>query len=187
MSALSEGEHWLLSFYRSSEISGALFFGRLAGSMRPGPVQADMTKHFADESQHAWLWTRCLDELGAPALKLRSSYQDQYLSAAGLPANLMEVLALTQTFERRVVAQYSLHRRLPGLAEPVQAALDRILEDERWHIEWVGQALEAMKPEYGPGEVEKTLRRFQDADREVYEETVREHAERIDRLVRLKR
>src|SRR5688500_8166637 len=85
---LSENERWILSFYRTSEISGALFFGRLAKSMRPGTVQRDMTKHFSDEAMHAWYWTSCLERLGEKPLKLDQSYQDQYLLAAGMPANL---------------------------------------------------------------------------------------------------
>ena len=57
---LSENELWLLSFYRTSEISGSLFFGKLARTLRPGPIQIDMTKHFADEANHAWYWTECI-------------------------------------------------------------------------------------------------------------------------------
>jgi len=63
--ALSDDELFVLSYYRSSEINGSLFFGRLARVLRPGPVQHDLTKHFADEAQHAWYWTDCLDRLGA--------------------------------------------------------------------------------------------------------------------------
>ena len=37
--------HWILSFYRTSEISGALFFGELARSLRPSAIQQDMTRH----------------------------------------------------------------------------------------------------------------------------------------------
>ncbi len=99
---VDENELWILSFYRTSEISGALFFGRLARTMKPGEIQRDMTKHFSDESMHAWYWTACIEKLGAHALKLEQSYQDQYLAAAGLPVNIMEVLAITQVFEKRV-------------------------------------------------------------------------------------
>jgi hypothetical protein len=84
---ISENELWLLSFYRVSEISGALFFGRLARSMRPSSIQADMTKHFSDEAMHAWYWTDCIERLGAKPLKLDVAYQDQYLVAAGMPVD----------------------------------------------------------------------------------------------------
>src|SRR5260370_16675081 len=92
---LNENELWLLSFYRSSEISGSLFFGRLARSMKPGAIQKDMTKHFSDEALHAWYWTSCIDALGAKPIRLSSSSQHHYLTTAGTPTNLMQTLALT--------------------------------------------------------------------------------------------
>jgi len=183
---LSEHEIWVLSFYRTSEISGSLFFGRLARSLRPSSIQIDMSKHFADEAQHAWYWTRCIHELGAEPIKLSDSYQDQYAGVAGVPANLMEVLAITQVFERRVISQYARHRRVDGLHPLVAETLDRIMQDERWHIEWVDKALESMQPEYGRETIESTLRRFWEADREVYQRTMQEHEERVSALLRRK-
>ena len=108
---VDENTLWLLSFYRSSEISGALFFGRIARTLSASPIAHDLTRHFADESQHAWLWTDCIQQLGAKPLAIDAAYQDRYLAAAGLPANLMEVLALTQIFEQRVIRQYAQHSR----------------------------------------------------------------------------
>jgi hypothetical protein len=180
--AHDENTLWILSFYRTSEISGALFFGRLAKSMKPGPIQHDMTKHFADESQHAWYWTSCIDEMGANPLHIDQAYQDMYISAAGMPANLMEVLALTQIFEQRVIGQYTLHGRVPGLQAPIKRTLDKIMVDERWHIEWVGKALQRMELDYGRGYIEETLRRYHEADQEVYRQTLEEHAARLDAL-----
>ena len=179
---MGENELWLLSFYRTSEIGGALFFGRLARSMKQGANQRDMTRHFADEAQHAWLWTSCIERLGAHPLKLTDAYQDQYLAAAGLPVNLMEVLAVTQVFESRVINQYARHQRASGLHPIVGETLERIMEDEKWHVEWVRRALRAMEPEYGKERIEKTIRHFREADEEVYRKTVLEHEERVAHL-----
>lgn len=181
-----EDERWLLSFYRTSEINGALFFGRLARSMRPGPMQADMTKHFSDESQHASWWTQCLSDLGQTALKLRGAYQDQYLEAGGMPVNMMEILAVTLVFERRVVGQYVTHSKVPDLRQPVRDTLAKIMNDERWHIQWVGDALKAMEAEYGKDVVEATIKRYSDADREVYKKTLTEHEAIVGDLMKFK-
>lgn len=180
---LTENRLWILSFYRTSEISGALFFGRLARAMKAGPVQRDMTKHFADESQHAWYWTNCINELGAQPLKLDAAYQEQYLAAAGMPANLMEVLAITQIFERRVINQYARHARIPTLEPAVRDTLTRIMGDERWHIQWVREALRSLEAEYSRGHIEATLKRFWEADQEVYRQTIAEHADRLQELM----
>ena len=100
---IPENDLWLLSFYRLSEINGAQFFGKLAGSLRNEKFRAQMTQHFAEEAQHAWYWTQCIQDLDAQPLQLGRTYQDQYLASIGLPANIMEVLSVTQVFERRVI------------------------------------------------------------------------------------
>ena len=141
-----------------------------------------MTRHFADESQHARWWTDCLSALGADALKLNDAYQDQYLEAAGMPVNVMEILAVTLVFERRVVGQYAAHRRVPALALPISETLARIMEDERWHIRWVSGALEALGPQYGADHIAETVGRYGEADRAVYQRTLAEHQFRLDEI-----
>lgn len=179
---LNENELWILSFYRVSEIGGALFFGRLARALGPSPVQVDLSKHFADEAQHAWLWTDCIARLGAAPLRLDETYQGRYAAALGVPSNLMEVLAVTQVFERRVVQQYARHARVPGLDPVVRATLDAILRDERWHVRWVGQALQGMAAEHGENAVAAAVRRCVEADREIHRRINAEHAERVEAL-----
>jgi hypothetical protein len=174
--------HWILSFYRTSEISGALFFGELAKRLKPSAIQQDMTRHFADEAAHARYWTDCMAELGVEPLRLGTAYQDQYLAAAGMPANLMEILAITQVFEKRVVAQYALHGKSPETPAPVRRTLTAIMRDEAWHLRWIRDALAGMEGEYGADHIRATLRRFALADREVYKRTALEHRERIREL-----
>jgi hypothetical protein len=181
---ISENELWMLSFYRVSEISGSLFFGRLARSMRPGPIQRDMTKQFADESAHAWYWTECMEALGCQPLKLRQAYQDQYLEAAGMPVNVMEVLAITQVFEQRVIGQYSVHSQVPGLNPAIQQTLRKIMHDEKWHIQWIKEALVGMEEKYGHELVQNTLKKFHEADAEVYKQTMSEQEERIKEILK---
>lgn len=173
---------WLLSFYRSSEISGALFFGRIARTLSTSPIAGELSRHFADESQHAWLWTDCIQQLGAKPLAIEAVYQDRYLAAAGLPANLMEVLALTQVFEQRVIRQYAQHSRADGLAPAIRATLGRIMQDEKWHIRWVRRALAEQAGRHGKDAVDAALHRFADADATVFGQTVSEHSERVQQI-----
>lgn len=180
---MDENERWVLSFYRTSEISGALFFGRLARTLRPGRNQVDMSRHFAEEAMHAWYWTECMDRLGYEPLKLGDAYQDQYAAAVGIPVNLMEVLAITNVFERRVIRQYATHLRLPALDPVVKETLERIVKDEKWHLQWVSSALDAMEAEYGRETIDSTIERYLVADREVYEKTVNEHEQRINAML----
>jgi hypothetical protein len=175
---MNENDLWLLSFYRSSEISGALFFGRVARTIR-GPLQADVTHHFADEANHASYWTHCIDQMGATAIPMRDAYQDRYLEAVGIPASLMEVMAITQVFEKRVIAQYHSHLRQREIATPVKETIEKIMTDERWHVRYVRDALKSMEARYGAEEIEATLKRFTAADEEIYREVLAEYGERF--------
>lgn len=180
---MTENERWLLSFYRTSEISGALFFGGLAKSLRPSQNQIDMSRHFAEEAMHAWYWTECLQNLDSQPLKLGDAYQDQYTAAVGMPANLMEVLAITHVFERRVIKRYAAHLRVDDINPVIASTLKKIINDEKWHLQWVSGALDNMVEDYGREHIDETLERFLAADREVYAKTVEEHQERLDALL----
>jgi hypothetical protein len=175
---LSENDLWLLSYYRYSEINGALFFGRVARFVR-GPLLLDVTHHFADEAQHAHYWTKCIDDLHDLPLKQNRAYQDQYLDAVGVPANMMEIMAITQVFEKRVIGQYHQHLRFPGIHPAVRNTLETIMHDERWHIQYVRDALKGMEDRYGADEIEQTLARHTAADQEVYATTLSEYGARI--------
>jgi Rubrerythrin len=178
-SPLTENDRWLLSFYRSSEIDGAVFFGKVAETVRSGQLGADVAQHFADEAKHAAIWTRCLLDLDIEPLRIRRSYQSQYFEAVGAPANLMEVLAITQVFEKRVIGQYRRQLRHPATHPRVQAALEEIMDDERWHLQYVRRALGAMRERHGTERVATTLGRYARADEEVYARTLAEYGDRM--------
>jgi hypothetical protein len=175
---LSENDLWLLSYYRHSEINGALFFGRVARFVR-GPLLLDVTHHFADEAQHANYWTKCIGDLQHLPLKQTRAYQDQYLDAVGVPANMMEIMAITQVFEKRVIGQYRQHLRFPEIHPAVRNTLETIMRDERWHIQYVRDALKGMEHKYGADEISQTLARHAAADQEVYAKTLSEYGARI--------
>lgn len=177
-----EAERWLLSYYRMSEIDGALFFGRLARVVRDPRIQFDLSRHFADESQHVRYWTDCMDELGVRPMKVVSTYQDAYLEAGGAPANVMEVLAVTLAFEKRVAGSYASHIKVADLAPPIRATLKKIMKDEGWHIDWVSRALVDMEVDYGADAVNAAIARYVAADREVYQATLAEQAEVVKSL-----
>jgi len=181
---LSENEHWLLSYYRASEITGSMFFGRISKLVPPGPMQADLTQHFADEAQHSTWFTECIESLGARPLKLSFAYQDDYLRSAGVPSNLMEVLSITQVFEKRILNTYSRHAKLPNVRPAVSRVLRRIMRDESWHVQWVRNALKELEPRYGKDHITATLERHTAADLETYGRFLREYGERVEFLVR---
>lgn len=179
----ADNERWLMSFYRLSEIAGAEFFARLARFLPAGQLQVNMTKHFADESNHAWFWTKAIDDMGFKAEKPKNSYQDAYLEAAGLPVNMMEVLAITHVFEKRAAKMYSTHLKLGDLAAPIESTIRDILVDEAWHVKWVADELKLMEGKFGKQNIQDTLAGYKRADQEVYQKTISEYEERIGFVV----
>ena len=116
-------------------------------------------------------------------MKLADAYQDQYLEAAGLPVNLMEVLAITLVFERRVINQYAKHLAVPDLRPEVKETIERIMAGRA-----LARALGARRPgrhggEVGKDNIAETLRRYKAADREVYAHTLAEHESRLGFLL----
>lgn len=183
ISQINENELWLLSFYRYSEIQGALFFGRLAQTIPSGLIQCDLTRHFADESQHARYWTDCITQQGETPLKLSSAYQDKYFKEAGVPKSMMEVLAITQVFEVRAIRQYGLHLKVPDLNPLIWETLNKIIKDEKWHLSWVDEALKGMEEEYTHETIKNTIHNYRQIDQRVFEETMKEHEDRIASII----
>jgi len=179
---LDANVRWILSFYRTSEIVGALFFGELARRTRASGMQQALTRHFSDEAQHARYWTDCLAGLGAEPMRLGESYQDRYLKEAGLPANFMEVLAVTHAFERRVMGQYTRHMQIREIQPEIRQTLVRIVVDERRHLRWVRGALREMEKDYGATVVRRARERFEAADERVYRKLIAEHGDRMEDL-----
>jgi len=105
-----------------------MFFARLAKSIRNPAIQHDLTKHFADESQHAWYWSECLADLAPKPMRVADAYQSQYFDAIGAPVNLMEVLAITQVFEKRTINHYSRHSKLAMCRRPCKKPSQRSWE-----------------------------------------------------------
>ncbi|MEV0186141.1 ferritin-like domain-containing protein [Streptomyces sp. NPDC050625] len=180
--SLSDNDRWLLSYYRSSEINAALFFGRVSRMVRPGKLQAEVTHHFADEANHARYWNECINDLDSLPIKMRESYQDQYLEAIGTPNNMMEVMAITQVLEKRVIGQYHRQLRVPDLHPRIRQTIEQIMRDERWHVRYVRDALQDMADRYGAEHIEATIKRFAEADQEIYAKTLAEYGDRVSFL-----
>ena len=70
------------------------------------------------------------------------TYQARYAAAIGAPTSLLEVLALTQVFERGVYRHFVMHLHRRGTHPRVQATLRRMLADERGHLSWVKEWLD---------------------------------------------
>ena len=93
---------WRFHWYRQSELEGALLLGRMVRLAGDDYLCQQLTRHCADEARHSLLWSATIADLDLPHVRIHRSYQSLYLEEGGAPATLVEVLAFTQIFERRV-------------------------------------------------------------------------------------
>lgn len=155
--------YWKLNWYRQSELDGALLLGRAVRAASDSSLIVALTHHAADEAHHASLWAKAIESTGSPCVRISRSYQSYYADFGAMPVSLPEVLALTHVFERRVWRQFQRELAHPAWPEVVRSTFDRLLEDERRHLDWIERWLA------GVSGSAMLLDRFTEIDRQVYE------------------
>jgi len=179
---ISENELWLLSYYRESELAGALLMGRLARETDDDDLRVRLTEHCAEEARHAWAWTETILKVGGTPKHVSETYQSRYHAAVGNPTSLLEVLALTQIFERRVVRHFRAHLSWPGTHVEVRRTLQQLIDEETGHIRWVKDRLDAYAAANGEAAVDEMMNRFKRIDEEVYR-GLKQYADRFAEVV----
>jgi len=163
----SNSEIALLNFYRASELHGGLILGQMVRRTRDPELILNLTRHSAEEVMHAQLWTEAIIAVGGRPAPVRETYQTRYAAEVGTPLTLLEILALTQVFERTVYRHFTEHLRRPGLHPIIAATLQRMLEEERGHLKWVKLWLDKQAASR-PTEVREVMRRYAAADELIY-------------------
>jgi bacterioferritin (cytochrome b1) len=134
----------LLSYYRDAELHGAGLLLRLMRLLDDdADAQVKLTLHVAQETQHAWLWTKRMTDMGGAPVRIAAGYQ----SRIGLrlrPRTLVDLLALTIVVESRSLARYREHAARPGVDDATLAVLHAITADEDWHLAWLRDKLERL-------------------------------------------
>lgn len=164
---ITSRELGFLNFYRASELHGGLILGQLARRARDPALLLDLTRHSAEEVQHALLWTETIIAVGGRVCPVRETYQSRYARVIGTPSSLLDVLALTQVFERRVYRHFTAHLQRAGTHVIVRATLARMLEEEKGHLLWVKRWLDE-HARANPEQVGAAMRRYSAADALVY-------------------
>lgn len=161
----------LLSYYRDAELRGAQLLYRLMSYLDEGDAQIKLSLHYAEETQHAWLWTKRIADLGAVPLRLDDGYQTR-IGRRTLPRNLLELLALTVVVEERSHQRYSEHAARPDVDADTLAILRRVSQDEKWHISWMRKQLEevAASTVDGTAKMEAALSKYREIDAAVYDD-----------------
>lgn len=171
LSRMSANEKQILifSFYRDAELRGARLLFNLLGHLKDADSQLKMSKHLADETRHAWLWTRRIADLGGAPIAVPDGYQRRLGLRTGVPKGIIEILALTVVVEERAQSRYMAHAALPNVDEATREVLKAVTEDETWHLSWIEKRMRELAREEGNEALaDRALNRYREIDREVY-------------------
>src|SRR5207247_10928498 len=124
----------LFSYYREAELRGADLILRLINRSDDLSLQEKLTRHLADETNHAWLWTERIRALGGLPVRIADGYHRHLRRKAGLPANWLDLLALTYVVEQRAGKRYEEHDARPeGDPDRLTVLPDARTVDARHH------------------------------------------------------
>jgi bacterioferritin (cytochrome b1) len=159
----------IFSFYRDAELRGARLLFNLLHHLKDAEAQLKMSRHLADETRHAWLWTKRIADLGAAPIMIDDGYQRRLGLRTGVPKDLIDLLALTVVVEERARSRYMQHAELPNVDEETLKVLKAVTEDESWHLSWIERQMHEIAGQQGkPERAKQALERYRAIDREVY-------------------
>jgi bacterioferritin (cytochrome b1) len=159
----------VLSFYRDAELRGARLLFNLLSHLKDGASQIKMSRHIADETRHAWLWTRRLAALGAAPIAIPDGYQRRLGLRVGVPKSVVKLLALTIVVEERAQTRYLEHAASSDVDPATIEVLRAVTEDESWHLSWIKEKLfEIARDQSKESEAGEALSCYREIDREVW-------------------
>ncbi len=168
----------IFSFYRDAELRGARLLFNLVGHIKDPDGQLKISKHLADETRHAWLWTKRIADLGGVVLPVEDGYQRRLGLRAGVPKTLVDLLALTVVVEERAQSRYNAHMALPDVDQETRDVLQAVTEDETWHLAWIEKKMRDIAKEAGSeAHADEVLEKYRAIDREVYAQLAQDEAE----------
>jgi len=160
----------LMSYYRDAELRGANLLFRLMSHLDDADSQVKLSLHLADETRHAWLWTKRITDLGGAPTRIADGYQTR-IGLRVVPRNLIDILALTVVVEERSQQRYTEHAQRHDIDPETLAILQEVTKDEKWHIAWIRAKLEEIaEAEGATDKMHEALARYQEIDRQVYAE-----------------
>lgn len=159
----------LFSYYRDAELRGAALLLKLIQWVEDAEAQVKLARHLADETHHAWLWTKRITDMGGTPIKVEDGYQTRIGREIGIPKTLMDLFALTVVVEERSQRRYLEHARRADTDPDTLAILQEVTRDEKWHIGWIKSKLGELTTASGQnGRVDSVLQHYREVDRKVF-------------------
>ena len=172
----------LFNYYREAELRGADLILRLINRMDDPGLQEKLSRHLADETKHAWLWTERIRALGGVPVLSDNGYHRHLRSKIGLPSKLLDLLALTYVVEERSRKRYEEHAARPDVDAATRKVLDELQDDEKRHLGWVSEKLAQMAKQEGQDKVAAVLERYRALEEEVFTAMLAEERRALQNL-----
>jgi rubrerythrin len=161
----------LYSYYRDAELRGATLLLKLIMRVDDPEAQLKLSRHIADETRHAWLWTKRIADLGCTPVPVDDGYQTRIGKEVGIPRTLIDLFALTVVVEERAQRRYIEHARRPDVEPATKELLHEVTKDEKWHIGWIKNKLKELALANGGEEkMRATLEKYRQIDNKVVAE-----------------
>ena len=158
----------LFSYYRNAEQHGANLLFRLLRHLDDPYAQAKLSQHLAEETQHAWLWTDLILRSGHQPMMVCDGYQTRIGRAAGIPRDVIDLLALTVVVEQRALRRYQRHLKRSDVEPETAEVLQAVTKDEAWHIDWIRTYARELAAERGkPERFNEAIKKYRAIDKEV--------------------
>jgi bacterioferritin (cytochrome b1) len=160
----------LMNYYRDAELRGANLLFRLMSHLDDADSQVKLALHLADETRHAWMWTKRITDIGGNPARIADGYQTR-IGLRVVPRSLIDILALTVVVEERSYQRYTEHAARADIDPETLEVLREVTKDEKWHISWIKNKLEEIAHAEGAEEkMHAAIERYQEIDRQVYGE-----------------
>ncbi|MGA7872419.1 MAG: ferritin-like domain-containing protein [Candidatus Binatus sp.] len=168
----------VMSFYREAELHGARLLLVMHNHLRDSDSQIKLTRHLADETRHAFLWTKRISEMGGAPIAITNGYQHRLGLRVGVPKDTIDLLALTSVAETRALERYRSHAQQEGVDDKTLEVLRAVSADEKWHLAWVDAKMHEIAERRGDaGRATRAVERVRAIEREVYATFIAEEAE----------
>jgi bacterioferritin (cytochrome b1) len=132
-------------------------------------IQVKLTKHVADETRHAWLWTKRIIQMGGTPRTIAAGYQAR-IGMRVRPRTVVDLFALTIVVEERSLARYREHALRSNVDETTRDVLCAVSRDEQWHISWMRSTRDQLldKHPYAREQAKVMIQRYRQVDEDVY-------------------
>jgi len=164
---ISQSECFIVNRYAASELAGGLLIGKMARKVKDSYLRTQLAWHCAEETRHALIWYKLMDELGIPSIEIHDSNKEDYFSyVQDKVENIIDFLACVHVYELRVPFHFGVHLKWTKNSK-IQTVLMQLIKEEDSHLSWIRDFLYKEKKNGNNG-VSISLKKFADIENITY-------------------